>query len=82
MCLGLGVPLEFEFATDPLSVVGPVFVRGDDEFEDGGTRLTTVFTLDELGVGESGFGSRCTPFVPASPLSDDVVDPELTPLEL
>ena len=57
MCLGLGVPLEFEFTTDPLNDVWPDFVSGDDEFEDGGTRLTTVFTLDELGVGESGFES-------------------------
>ena len=71
-----------EFATHPLSDVGPVFVWGGDEVEGGETRLTTVFTLDELGVGESGFGSWGTPFVPASPLSDDVVDPELTPLEL
>ena len=54
-CLGLGAPLELEFATHPLSDVGPVFVWGDDEVEGGETRLTTVFTLDELGVGTSFF---------------------------
>ena len=46
-------------------------------------RLTTVFTLDVLGVGDSGFGSWLeSPLLPLSPLSEDVVEPELTPLEL
>ena len=78
ICLGLGVPrLE-----DPLRDVGTDLLVCD-EFGEEGTRLTTVFTLDPLGVGDSGLELwDCSPLFPPSPLSDEVVEPELTPLEL
>ena len=78
ICLGLGVPR----LADPLRDVGTDLLVCD-EFGEAGTRLTTVFTLDPLGVGDSGLELwDCSPLFPPSPLSDEVVEPELTPLEL
>ena len=68
---------------DPASDVGPDLFNCDDEGELEGIRFTTVLTLDALGVGDSGLGSRdWSPLFPLSPLSEEVVEPELTPLEL
>ena len=79
MCLGLGGILD----ADDVIEVGPDLFSWDVEPELDEIRLTTVFTLDVLGVGDSGFGSWLeSPLLPLSPLSEDVVEPELTPLEL
>ena len=79
ICLGLGGILDADDVMD----VGPDLFNWefDGELED--ILLTTVFTLDVLGVGDSGLGSWLeSPLFPLSPLSEDVVEPELTPLEL
>lgn len=69
MCLGLGVDRADAFPVE----AGPMADPGPD-LVDPGPRLTTVLTLDVLlGVGDPGL---------PSPLSEEVVDPELTPLEL
>ena len=66
MCLGLGVALDPLPGTWTLIEVPALVVPP-------GVLRTTVLTLDPLGVGDPGL---------TSPLSLDVVDPELTPLEL
>ena len=79
MCLGLGGILE----ADDVIEVGPDLFSCEFEPELEEILLTTVFTLDVLGVGDSGFGSWLeSPLFPLSPLSEEVVEPELTPLEL